>query len=122
MLILDSPPPVRVAAEKGFEEMGNTLAEFIEACNRAELDAETFVDFNGRRFRAPFRCLCCGKEIRLSQFCYGRLCGSCDAGACHRWNRCFDPRAAHAPLERDWYLEISEPSPVEVDAIASMAS
>lgn len=41
-----------------------------------------FVDFKGWRFYTPFRCLCCGKEVSIEQFCFGRACGSCDCGHC----------------------------------------
>lgn len=44
---------------------------------------EPYVDFKGWRFRAPFRCLCCGIEVDIRQFCYGRACPSCDCGHCH---------------------------------------
>jgi hypothetical protein len=91
-----------------------SLSEFIRQCDDAELNPDTFVDFNGRRYRAPFCCLCCGRQIKLAQFCYGRLCGSCDVGACQRGNRSFRKEAAHKHLPRDWHFEISEPAPVEV--------
>lgn len=42
----------------------------------------TYVDFNGKRFYPPFKCLCCGKVITIEQFCYGRLCDYCDTGKC----------------------------------------
>jgi hypothetical protein len=98
----------------------NALAEFIKECNCAELDPDTFVDFNGRRYRAPFRCLCCGKQVSLAQFCFGRLCGSCDCGACQPGSRSFNRRAHHERLSRDFYLTISEPAPIEVDATESI--
>lgn len=40
------------------------------------------MDFKDRRFYAPFRCLCCGTEVDIKQFCYGRCCGLCDMGVC----------------------------------------
>ena len=43
---------------------------------------ENFVLFKGKKFVAPFKCLCCGKEIDVKQFCYGRTCGYCDMGRC----------------------------------------
>jgi len=43
---------------------------------------EIFVDFRGKRFYPPFKCLCCGKEVDVQQFCYGRTCGYCDCGKC----------------------------------------
>lgn len=94
----------------------NSLAQFIEECRRVEDDPTVFVDFGGRRYRPPFRCLCCGKQVSLAQFCYGRLCGPCDCGACQYGNRSFDPRACHPRLSRDYYLTISEPAPAEVNA------
>lgn len=41
-----------------------------------------FVEFKCKKFYAPFHCLCCGKEISVEQFCYGRTCGYCDCGSC----------------------------------------
>lgn len=84
------------------------LQKFINQCDVAEKDEATFVDFNGRRFRAPFRCLCCGDEVSLAQFCFGRACGPCDCGACDSMNTAFDPRRAHLRLPRNWFFEISE--------------
>lgn len=98
----------------------NALSEFIEECSRAELDPDVFVDFGGRRYRPPFRCLCCGTKVSLAQFCYGRLCGSCDVGACQYGNRSFNSRARHSRLPRDYYLTISEDAPMEVDASESI--
>lgn len=99
-----------------------SLSEFIKACNEAELDPDTFVDWGGRRYRAPFCCLCCGRQIKLAQFCYGRLCGSCDVGACQPGNSSFNLAARHRRLPRKWYFEISEPAPAQVDAAAGAAS
>lgn len=48
--------------------------------------AEIYVDFKGWRFRAPFRCMCCGRIIDIQQFCYGRYCGICDMGKCEHKN------------------------------------
>lgn len=56
---------------------------------------EAYVDFKGHRFTAPFFCLCCGLQICLRQFCFGRACGVCDTGACERGNRAFRPEALH---------------------------
>lgn len=48
-------------------------------------DSDVYVDFKGWRFRAPFRCLCCGSMVSLRQFCFGRCCAPCDVGKCrHR--------------------------------------
>ena len=41
-----------------------------------------FADFKGKRFYPPFKCLCCGKEVDVKQFCYGRTCAYCDMGKC----------------------------------------
>lgn len=41
-----------------------------------------YVDFKGKRFYPPFRCLCCGIAVSVEQFCHGRLCGYCDMGKC----------------------------------------
>ena len=40
------------------------------------------MNFKAWRFRAPWRCMCCGKMISLRQFCFGRACGPCDSGKC----------------------------------------
>ncbi len=55
----------------------------------SEDDRKAWVDFKGWRFRAPWRCMCCGKAISLRQFCFGRCCGPCDCGQCrdHSTNR-----------------------------------
>jgi len=45
---------------------------------------QTYVDFKGRRFYPPFRCLCCGVLIPIKQFCYGRTCAYCDLGKCQK--------------------------------------
>lgn len=45
---------------------------------------EIYVDFNGKRFYAPFKCLCCGVEVSVEQFCYGRTCAYCDCGKCQK--------------------------------------
>jgi hypothetical protein len=61
--------------------------------------AEVFVDWQGRRYWPPFRCLCCGKEICARQFAFGRCCGPCDCGACNPGNRSYDPQYAHPRYE-----------------------
>ena len=45
-----------------------------------------YVDFKGRRFYKPFKCLCCGVEVSTEQFCYGRTCAYCDLGRCANRN------------------------------------
>lgn len=100
----------------------NSLTRFIEECGRAEQDPAVFVDFGGRRYKPPFRCLCCGKPVSLAQFCYGRLCGPCDCGACNPMNRAYRSSARHERLPRDYYLTISEPAPAEVDATNTPAA
>lgn len=47
-----------------------------------EQKQKEFVVFNKKRFYPPYKCLCCGKEISLEQFCWGRLCAYCDLGKC----------------------------------------
>lgn len=47
------------------------------------MEKKIFVDFKGKRFYPPFKCLCCGKDISVEQFCYGRTCGYCDCGRCN---------------------------------------
>lgn len=46
--------------------------------------SETFVDFEGKRFYEPLKCLCCGKDVSVEQFCYGRTCAYCDLGSCQK--------------------------------------
>lgn len=57
------------------------------------------VDFEGYRFREPFRCMCCGKPVDMKQFAFGRTCGPCDLGACDIHNRAFSLDAVHAHPE-----------------------
>ncbi len=45
---------------------------------------EKFVVFKGKKFYAPYKCLCCGREVSVKQFCWGRLCAYCDVGKCQR--------------------------------------
>ncbi|MDE1821252.1 MAG: hypothetical protein KGJ23_08730 [Euryarchaeota archaeon] len=44
------------------------------------------IDFKGRRFTAPFHCLCCDRVLCARQFAFGRCCGPCDIGSCS-WDR-----------------------------------
>ena len=41
-----------------------------------------FVEFRGRRYRAPFRCFCCAITICVRQFASSRTCGGCDIQQC----------------------------------------
>jgi hypothetical protein len=43
-----------------------------------------FRDYKGWNFTPPFHCMCCGKEICFHQWAFGRSCGTCDTGACHK--------------------------------------
>jgi len=56
---------------------------------------DAYVDFEEHHFTAPFFCLCCGLQICLRQFCYGRACGVCDSGTCEPGNRSFDALYRH---------------------------
>ena len=56
---------------------------------------DSYVDYEGYRFKKPFRCMCCGKEICARQFAYGRSCGPCDMGACQTGNKAFRLSAVH---------------------------
>lgn len=51
------------------------------------MSEENFVDFKGWRFRAPFRCMCCGAMVSIRQFCFGRSCAPCDTGRCRHVRR-----------------------------------
>ena len=57
---------------------------FCHVCGgHHELDThETWVDFEGYRFKSPFLCMCCGQRICARQFAFGRCCGTCAMGAC----------------------------------------
>lgn len=48
------------------------------------MNAEQYVDFRGHRYTAPWRCLCCGADIDLQQFVWGRMCPYCDMGRCEK--------------------------------------
>jgi hypothetical protein len=50
----------------------------------AERHLDAWVEWEGWRFTAPFRCMCCGVETSAEQFAYGRSCGTCDTGICQR--------------------------------------
>jgi hypothetical protein len=50
----------------------------------APFPSDAYFDFKGWRFKPPFHCMCCGKEICYQQWAYGRSCGTCDTGACTR--------------------------------------
>lgn len=65
---------------------------------------DTYVDFKGYRFKPPFYCMCCGKEICGRQFAFGRCCGVCDMGACDINNRVYKPEYAHA--HPNWWRPI----------------
>ena len=43
-----------------------------------------FVVFKGKKFYPPYKCLCCGKEVSVKQFCFGRVCAYCDLGKCQK--------------------------------------
>lgn len=56
---------------------------------------DCWVDFEGYRYKPPFRCMCCGKEICARQFAFERCCGPCDMGACQTNNIGFQKAAVH---------------------------
>lgn len=70
---------------------------FCSACggHHDEDSDNSWVDFRNYRFRKPFRCICCGKEICMRQFAFGRACGPCDVGACDIHNRAYNIKAVH---------------------------
>lgn len=45
-----------------------------------------YVERDGKKYYAPFYCLCCGIEITAEQFAFGRACSRCDVGACRNVN------------------------------------
>lgn len=76
-------------------------ASFCSMCGGTHVpDPEgTWVDYEGFRFKKPFRCMCCGKETCARQFAFGRCCGPCDMGACDIRNRAFRVGATHRSPE-----------------------
>lgn len=77
--------------------------------NVPALPNDPYVDFKGWRFRAPFRCICCGQKVDIRQFCFGRACDICDTGKCkHRNNgvrRCYSgPRELIDPEDKYFIL------------------
>lgn len=57
--------------------------------------AEEWVDYEGERFVAPFLCMCCGVEVDVRQWAFGRACGLCDTGACQPWHKAYRLEYAH---------------------------
>jgi hypothetical protein len=56
-----------------------------------ELDtSDIWVEWKGKKYFAPFLCLCCGKETCARQWAYGRSCATCDTGICQT-----DPKYYH---------------------------
>lgn len=47
-----------------------------------ESKKDRLVVFDGLVFCYPFLCFCCGIQIDVEQFAYGRACGLCDCGEC----------------------------------------
>ena len=56
---------------------------------------DPYVDFRDYRFKKPFRCMCCGREVCGRQFAYGRACAVCDLGACQTGNQAFRIGVVH---------------------------
>lgn len=77
--------------------------EFCLACGgKHEPDPDdAWVIFRGYRFKKPFRCICCGKEICMRQFAFGRACGVCDMGGCDIHNPVYRKDWAHD--HPDWW-------------------
>uniref|UniRef100_A0A6H1ZKW2 Uncharacterized protein n=2 Tax=viral metagenome TaxID=1070528 RepID=A0A6H1ZKW2_9ZZZZ len=59
---------------------------------------DCWVNFKGKEYTPPFKCLCCGKEICMRQFAYGRCCGPCDIGMCQPRNKTYNPKYFHEKL------------------------
>ena len=47
-----------------------------------ETEPIKWVVFKDKIWVEPFHCFCCGKEVSIEQFCFGRTCGYCDCGRC----------------------------------------
>ena len=58
--------------------------EFTPGFLHHPMPPEIYFDFKGWRFKPPFHCMCCGKEICYQQWAFGRSCGTCDTGACRK--------------------------------------
>lgn len=56
---------------------------------------DIYLDYRGHRFRPPFLCMCCGKEVSQEQWAFGRTCALCDTGKCQSTHPRFHPRFAH---------------------------
>jgi hypothetical protein len=57
------------------------------------------IDYNGRRYRPPYQCFCCGAVISREQFAFSRTCPTCDIGGC-----------THPPFDPSSILSESIPS------------
>lgn len=89
------------------------MENFCPACGgtHEEDPDDSYVDYEGYRFKKPFRCMCCGKEICARQFAWGRCCGPCDMGACQTNNKAFRLSAVH---ERpDWVVLYDRQATIE---------
>lgn len=77
--------------------MSDKAKEYCSTCaGRHEPDpSNSYVDYRGYRFKKPFRCMCCGKEVCARQFAFGRTCAPCDIGACQTGNKAFSVSAIH---------------------------
>lgn len=86
-------------------------------CGEHEPDPpDVYIDFRGWRWRAAFRCLCCGVIICARQWAFGRGCGKCDTGACHSDNRYFQPEYGH--VHPEWYRPYDGQATVDAAAAA----
>lgn len=57
--------------------------------------AGEWVEYEGVRFLPPFLCMCCGVEVEVRQWAYGRACGKCDTGICQSWHNGYRLEYAH---------------------------
>lgn len=81
---------------------------------------DNFVDFKGWRFRAPWRCMCCGMIISLQQFCFGRSCGGCDLGRCNHEKGSAYYSGPRELIDRNAEYFIPEEKWLPVDALPSL--
>jgi hypothetical protein len=48
-----------------------------------DLDFLPFIDSEGRRYHAPYFCLCCQKAVSPEQFAESTFCAYCELRRCH---------------------------------------
>ena len=59
----------------------------LTSIERAIDEPKPWVLLEGVKYFAPFLCMCCGCEVEIRQWAFGRACGKCDTGVCQPWDR-----------------------------------